>query len=333
MATVFQFAYPLQFLIGIVAIVVAIFIRSRFFRPTSYLYPLTHFIKEHGLAGSTFCTKFFFWIRCIILFILVLLIGRPQIVDSRSKTIVEGIDIVLALDMSGSMELFDDESDRRSRLEIAKREALSFIDKRQNDAIGLVIFGAYAIALCPTTQDKNILKSLIAELAIGQPSSEMPNGTVIARGLVAALRRLQTSKSTSKVIILLTDGMPSSNDIDYKQAISIANKIGVKIYTIGIGSPEGGLFQHPFFGLHRASCPLNKPLLEDIALLTGGKFFEAKKPQDLKTIYNTIDKLEKQSYETELYNKYHDYFMPFLWCAVLLIICELFVATWIWFIL
>ncbi len=263
---------------------------------------------------------------------MAILIGKPQFVDLKSKITVEGIDIILALDVSGSMSCFDDQNDRRSRLTVAKKEALDFIDKRQNDAIGLVIFGRYAIARCPLTLDKNILKEIITQLDIGQPSQDMAQATMLSQALVTSVRRLQASKSKSKIIILLTDGEPSPGDLDPKDAIQIAKEIGVKIYTIGIGGDEGGFNSDPVFGLYRVRAPLNKSLLKKIAQETKGQSFEAKKPKDLQTIYDTIDQLEKKSYETEIYNKYHDYFMPILWWVIMLTCFELFMATWIWFI-
>ncbi len=222
---------------------------------------------------------------------MAILIGKPQFVDLKSKTTVEGIDIILALDVSGSMDCFDDQSDRRSRLEVAKKEALDFIDKRPNDAIGLVIFGRYAIARCPLTLDKNILKTIISTLEIGQPSQDMAQATMLSQGLVTSLRRLQDSKSKSKIVVLLTDGEPSPGDLEPQDALRIAKDIGVKIYTIGIGNDEGGFSSDPVFGTYRVRAPLNKTLLKKIAKETKGQFFEAKKPQDLKTIYDTIDKL------------------------------------------
>jgi Ca-activated chloride channel family protein len=332
-ATFFQFAYPTACLTGLIILLGVIALRYIWYKPTIFLYPLTSFLKKKNLQASFLPTRFFFLIRTTSLILMAILIGKPQFVDLKSKITVEGIDIVLALDVSGSMNCFDDQNDRRSRLEVAKAEALNFIEKRQNDAIGLVIFGRYAIARCPLTLDKNILNDIISKLEIGQPSQDMAQATMLSQGLVTSVRRLQASKSKSKIIVLLTDGEPSPGDLDPKDALQIAKEIGVKIYTIGIGGDEGGFNTDPVFGAYRVRAPLNKELLKKIAKETGGQFFEAKKPKDLKTIYETIDKLEKKSYETEIYNKYHDYFMPILWWIISLTCIELFMATWIWFII
>ncbi len=332
MAMMFQFAQPWWLLYGAGFVAIALFLRWFWYKPTMYVYPLTQFIKDKKLSSSSLSTKFFFWIRIILFSLIVFLLGKPQYVDSKSKINVQGIDIVLALDMSGSMCCMDDLDDKRSRLQVAKQEALNFIEQRTNDAIGLVLFGRYALVRCPLTLDKTILKEIISDLELGKPSEDMQKDTMLSQGLITAIRRLQHSKAKSKIVVLLTDGAPSTGDLNPKDAIQIAKELGVKIYTIGIGGTQGGYVQDPIFGLQQISSPLNKELLDRIAKETSGQFFEAKKPQDLKKIYQIIDTLEKQTYQTELYAKYHDYFMPFLWIMISLILCELFMATWVWFI-
>jgi len=329
----FHFA-QLSYLI-IFAIILVGLIAYRLFlhAPTVYRYSLADFIATKKLAASFFPVQFFFWVRAVALFLMVILIGKPQLVDTQSKVSINGIDIVLALDVSGSMELFDDLQDRRTRIDVAKQEALKFIDKRVNDAIGLIIFGRYAFASCPITLDKGILKSVVEKLQIGKPSHDMQMATMLSQGLVTACLRLQNSQATSKVIVLLTDGAPSPGDLPIEDAISIAKEIGVKVYTIGIGSDQGAFMSHPLMGLQRVDTPLNKPLLKKIATETGGKFFEAKNPKDLAHIYDTIDKLEKTKAEAEIYHNYKDYFLPILWVIIALTLFELFVATWVWFIL
>ena len=325
-------AQPSWLCAGLAIFAFAVVVRLWWHQPTTYVYPLLHVIKQRGLQASSICTKFFFWIRFASLALMVLLLGKPQWVDSKSKMNVEGIDIILALDMSGSMCLMDDLSDTRSRLEVAKQEALNFVDQRKNDAIGLVLFGRYAIARCPLTLDKSIVKEIISDLEIGQPSQDMQQATMLSQGLATAVRRLQSSKSKSKIILLLTDGAPSPGDLNPADAIQVAKDLGVKVYTIGIGGEQGGFINDSIFGLQQSSTPLNKSLLEKIAQETGGQFFEAKKPKDLKQIYQTIDKLEKQSYETAVYQKFHDYFIPIVWLIMALIFSELLMATWVWFI-
>lgn len=332
MAMVFHFAQLKYLIIAAICLIGLIVYRLRWYVPTVYRYPLTDYIATKKLQSSLLSTHFFFWIRIISLILMVILIGKPQFVDSKSKITVDGIDIVLALDVSGSMALFDDIHDRRTRLQVAKQEALKFIEKRTNDAIGLVIFGRYALARCPLTMDKGILKTIVSDLEIGQPSNDMQMMTMLSQGLVTACRRLQNSKATSKIVVLLTDGAPSPGDLQPQDALSIAKELGIKVYTIGVGGEHGGLAQDPIFGIQRVNTPLNKSLLEQFATQTGGQFFEAKNSKDLAVIYDTIDRLEKRKTETEMYHQYHDYFMPILWILIGLLICELLMATWVWFI-
>src|SRR3990167_6350425 len=332
MAMFFQFAQPWWLLCGAGVAALSVILRLFWYQPTLYVYPLLQFLKDQKLQASSIPPKFFFWIRVAILGLLVFLLGKPQYVDSKSKINVQGIDIILALDMSGSMCCMDDLDDQRSRLQVAKQEALNFIEQRTNDAIGVVLFGRYALVRCPLTLDKMVLKEIVSDLELGKPSEDMQKDTMLSQGLITAVRRLQNSKAKSKIVVLLTDGAPSPGDLNPKDAIQVAKDLGVKVYTIGIGGAQGGFVQDPIFGLQQTASPLNKQLLEHIATETGGQFFEAQKPKDLKRIYQIIDTLEKQSYQTELYAKYHDYFMPFLWIAVALLLCELFMATWVWFI-
>jgi Ca-activated chloride channel family protein len=329
----FHFAQLSYLFVAAVFLVLLMFYRLFFYKPTLYQYSLVNFIAEKRLFASQIPVHFFFLMRLIILSLMVILIGKPQLVDVKSKMTLNGIDIVLALDVSGSMALFDDLNDRRTRLEVAKQEALNFIDKRTNDAIGIVIFGRYALARCPITLDKSILKTVISDLQIGQPSQDMQMMTMLSQGLVTAARRLQGSKATSKIIVLLTDGAPSPGDLSSDDAINIAKEIGIKIYTIGIGDDLGGYANDSVFGIQRHQTPLNKKLLKKIANDTGGQFFEAKNPKDLAYIYDKIDKLEKNEIQSDIYHNYQDYFMPILWAIVLIAFFELFVATFVWFIL
>lgn len=333
MAMTFQFPQMSYLLIAALFSIACILYRVWFYRPTVYRYSMTNFIIQNNLQSTQLSSHFFFLTRLIALILMVILVGKPQYVDTKSKVTLDGIDIVLALDVSGSMALFDDLQDRRTRLAVAKQEALNFIEKRTNDAIGLVIFGRYALARCPLTADKGILKSIIQELEIGQPSSDMQQMTMLSQGLVTAMRRLQHSKAKSKIVVLLTDGAPSPGDLAPQDALAVAKELGVKVYTIAVGSDRGGYVQDSVFGIQQVHTSINLPLLQHIAKTTGGMSFEAKNPKDLARIYDTIDTLEKHQTEVEVYHNYYDYFMPILWAVVLLLLLELSVATFVWFIL
>jgi Ca-activated chloride channel family protein len=287
------------------------------------------FFEANNLhLSSSIYKKIFFYLRFLILALLIFLIAKPQFGDKNSKINVDGIDIILALDVSGSMLCFDDMNDRRTRIEVAKEESIDFINKRENDPIGLVIFGRWALSRSPLTMDKKMLIDIIKDLKIGEIDH---NETVISTALLNAINRLKNSKAKSKVIILITDGEPTQSDTSPALPIEIAKKLGIKIYTIGIGSEHGGLTSHPFFGVVPVGAKLNKELLIKIANETGGKFFYSKNPADMKNIYKTIDNLEKSEYETNIFHKYYDFFIPVIFVILCLVFIEQILATFVWF--
>lgn len=292
-----------------------------------YEYPLVSLLAKFKKTQAPTHKKFLTLIRLLVFVLLAFLIAKPQLVDNRSNIIIDGIDIMLVLDVSGSMQFQDYTDDQRSRIQVAKDEALRFVNKRANDAIGLVIFGKDALSRVPLTLDKKIINNLINTLEIGIID---PDGTVLATGIITAANRLKNSKAKSKIMIVLTDGAPSENDTDPSLAIELAQKMGIKIYTVGIGSDEEQFLMHPLYGLI-PKPKINKALLTKIAQETGGKFFLARNSKDMRTIYDTIDSLEKTTHETSLFNKYYDIFIPFVWGIILLLLTELLLSTTIWF--
>jgi len=260
-------------------------------------------------------------LRSIVLIILVFLAAKPQLVDQDTKMPIEGIDIMVALDMSGSMEFPD--FGKRTRFEVAKEEAIRFIKKRDVDAIGLVLFAKYAISRCPLTFDKKLLESVIMPLEIGFID---PEGTMLARGIIAAVNRLKNSKAKSKIIILLTDGEPSEGDLDMSIAIEAAKRFSIKIYTIGIGSDVEEVFFHPLYGPIRKQG-VNKELLHFIAMQTGGRMFMAYNATDMRLIYDTIDSLEKTSYDVPIFYKIQDLYEYVLLGTIVALLIEFLLST------
>jgi Ca-activated chloride channel family protein len=250
-----------------------------------------------------------------------------QIPDERSRIPVRGVDIMLVLDASGSMDAIDDPDNPKKRLAIARDEAIKFVEKREHDPMGLVVFSGAAVSRVPLTLDKNILKQMLSETTVHTIPVE---GTVLSKGILTAANRLKKSKAKSRIMIVLTDGAPSPTDIDPALAIAMAKKIGVKIYTIGIGSLEGGWVQQPLFGWVQVKDTYNEPLLKRFAKETGGRFFSARKPSDMQAIYKTIDKLERSEQEMPIYARYFEYFVPLLWLALCLIILEIALTTLVW---
>lgn len=309
---------PLIFLLTVV--------RIRYYKPVLYRYSLAGSLYAAGFSAHDSSKKVLLFLRFVILSGFVLLLAKPRIIDYQSKIQGEGVDMVLVLDVSNSMQLNDDPHDKRSRLEVAKQEAINFIEKREHDPIGLVIFGRDAVSRCPLTLDKNILKEIIKDTDIGTIDGR---GTLLNTGIIMGATRLKNSKCASKVMVVLTDGTPNEDDKTPEQAVAVAKKFGIKIYTIGIGQ-DGVVYVQTPFGIQPMNG-VNKELLHYIADQTGGRFFEAKKPQDMKAIYNTIDRLEKTAYETNIFTHYYDLFKPFLIMAGLLALLELLLSSFIWF--
>lgn len=292
-----------------------------------YRHTLASTLAANGFASEHWYKKILYVLRLLSLLALAFFAARPQLVDSRSKITVEGIDIILTMDASGSMSIQDFADDQRSRFEVAKDEALRFINLRHNDALGLVLFGKDAITRCPITHDKKLLKQITQEAELGQVVD--PDGTVLAIALLNAINRLKYSQAKSKVIILLTDGAPSDGDIDHNIPLAIAKKMGIKIYTIGIGSDEPRMVLTP---QGPAIIPVvNRKLLQEIAQHTGGQFFMAHNAQDMRDVYDTIDALEKTEHESPVFTKYFDIYAPGLIVTFGLLVLELILTTWIWF--
>ena len=322
-----RFAYYNLFYFLIPFFVLLVLYRVKFYKSPIYNYSLLSFFKKNNLVKSSGYKKVLFSLRFMTLFLLLILIARPQWVDSKSKINVEGIDIVLAIDVSGSMQVFDDLKDRRSRIQVAKQEAIRFIEKRIDDPMAIVIFAKDTISLCPLTLDKKILKEVVFNLELGFIN---PEGTSLGTGLATAVNRLRNSNSKSKIIILLTDGVPTDEKINPEKAIKLANQYDIKVYTIGIGNEQGGFFNHPFAGVQRAGTSLDIELLKKIAKKTGGKFFKANNPTQMRGIYNQIDLLEKTERDTDVFHNYYEAFLSFIWFLLLLLGLEFLLKLTFW---
>jgi Ca-activated chloride channel family protein len=285
-----------------------------------YSYPLTSLIIKKQLQKTASIKYLLYTLRFCLLGFLAFLAARPQWADERSKINVDGIDIVIALDVSGSMEFFDDPQDRRMRIDVAKEEAIRFVEKRTNDPIGLVLFAKDAISRCPLTLDKHILKELIGGIKLGIID---PQATSLGTGLATAVNRLKKSKAKSKAIILLTDGQPSPEKISPATAVELAKQYNIKVYTIGIGNESGGFMMHPIFGTQSAQTTIDEELLKSIATQTGGASFLARNQKEMRTIYNTIDKLETTELETNVFHTFYEAFEYFIWLLLGLFFFEL----------
>jgi len=321
-------AYPLVGYVFATLCLIVLCLKLFTMRRTWYAYPVAQRLADHGLAQSPWIGRSLHGLRFLSLAVLAFLIARPQWADERSQINVNGIDIMLALDISGSMELFDDQHDRRTRIEVAKAEAIRFIEKRTSDPIGLAIFAKDSLARCTLTLDKAILKELVADLSIGIID---PQGTALGTGLATAINRLKNSKAKSKIVVLLTDGAPSPGEkITPEAATELAVELGIKVYTIGIGNEQGGYFIHPLAGLQSGQTQVNSQLLKMIADKTGGAFFLAHNPKEMRTVYETIDALEKTTIQTNIFHTLYEAFEQFIWFFMALFFIELFLRLSIW---
>jgi len=259
-------------------------------------------------------------IRLLAIALLILALARPQTSLRRQDVTVEGIDLVIALDVSGSMLAMDFKPDR---LEAAKELAMEFIDGRPNDRIGLVIFSGETFTQCPLTTDHSVLNNLFRDIKSGM----IEDGTALGDGLATAVNRLRGSKAVSKVIILLTDGVNNMGSLDPRSAAEIAKLYGIRIYTIGIGSMGQAPYpvQTPFgMQTQMMEVKIDEPLLMEIARGTDGKYFRATNNAKLRAIYQEIDKMEKSKIDVTEFRKKREEFLPLVLLAFILIGLELF---------
>ena len=243
-------------------------------------------------------------LRIAALVCLTIALARPQSTSKGENVNTEGIDIMLANDISGSMLA---EDFRPNRIEAAKKVAIDFIDGRPNDRIGLVVFAGESFTQCPLTIDHAVLKELLKGIRSGM----VDDGTAIGMGIATAVSRLKESKAKSKVIILLTDGVNNRGSIDPITAAGIAQSFGIRVYTIGVGTM--GMAPYPFttpFGIQyqNIQVEIDEALLQKIADETGGKYFRATDNRSLKTIYDEIDRLEKSKIEVMQYSRHKEEF-------------------------
>lgn len=250
---------------------------------------------------------------------VTVVIARPQNVDKWQSSNTEGIDIIMALDVSGSMLARDFNPDR---LEASKNVATEFISGRPYDRIGLTVFSGESFTQCPLTTDHAVLINLLREVKSGI----IEDGTAIGVGLATAITRIKDSDAISKVIILLTDGVNNTGSIDPVTAAEIAKTFGIRVYTVGVGSM--GYADYPVqtpFGMRyqKMQVEIDEALLQRIAEMTGGQYFRAVDNTSLQKVYAEIDKLEKSKIETREHSKHEEVFMPWALAAFILIGLEL----------
>lgn len=316
------FAHPwmLLLLIAIPLMVVWYIMKHRQIKAPVHI-PSTEMFGSDGKTIRHLLFHARFVLRCLAVTLLIIALARPQSKLSREEMEIEGIDIVLAMDVSGSMK---GEDFRPNRLEAAKEVALKFIEGRRNDRIALVEFAGEAFTQTPLTIDHNVLNSQLSAMRIGL----LEDGTAIGDGLATAINRIKESEAVSKVIILLTDGVNNKGSIDPETAAELAAEYGIRLYTIGVGS-RGDVLYHDEYGRpFHARADLDEALLTQMAETTeGGHYYRATDKKTLDNIFSQIDEIEKTRIDVTQYQQTKEEFKIFLLLALLVLGAEIIIKV------
>ncbi|MBQ9212728.1 MAG: VWA domain-containing protein [Bacteroidales bacterium] len=316
-----QFAFPnrLWFLLVLLPLGVWYFFKVKNFSPALKFSSLEGFGAEK-MTFRKILAYVPFVLNFLIIGLMIFAIARPQTTGENQKTEKDGIDIVLAMDISGSMEACDF---KPNRLEAAKNVASEFIQARENDRMGIVLFAGESFTQCPLTSDHSTLVNLMSQIKKGI----IEDGTAIGLGLANAVARIKDSKAKSKIVILLTDGMNNCGEIDPITAADIAAKFGIRVYTIGVGTngeapfPVVDAWGRKFF--QNMPVEIDEATLTKISQITDGKYFRATNNQALKDIYSQIDKLEKTKIESMTISHVNEKFYPYLVLALCLLVLKI----------
>ena len=259
-----------------------------------------------------------FTLKLIATALLILALARPQSTTSWKNISTEGIDIVLAMDISASMLAQDF---KPNRLEASKEVAIDFVDARPNDRIGLIIFSGESFTQCPLTTDHAIIKNLMGDIKTGM----IADGTAIGMGLATSVSRIKESKAKSKVVILLTDGVNNMGAVAPQTAADIAKAFGIRVYTIGVGTKGKAkapvaMYPNGQYVFDYVPVEIDEKMLQNIADLTGGKYFRATNNSKLASIYKEIDRMEKTIVEERKHTRRTEEFFPFALTAGILLL-------------
>ncbi|HOP57982.1 MAG TPA: VWA domain-containing protein [Bacteroidales bacterium] len=296
-------------------LMVAFYVLRQSRTSSSLQLPGLHSFVNTGKTFRNYLRHILFSLRVVAMGLLIIVLARPQKTDRFHNIKTEGIDIILAMDISGSMLARDFKPDR---LEASKNVATEFISGRPYDRIGLVVFSGESFTQCPLTTDHAVLINLMRELQSGM----IEDGTAIGNGLALAVNRIKDSDAISKVIILLTDGVNNRGEIAPSTAADIAETYGIRVYTVGVGTI--GTAPYPVqtpFGIQYQDIPveIDEEILQDIAEKTGGKYFRATDNNKLVEVYNEIDQLEKSKIDVHQFMKKEEkYLLPALFALILI---------------
>lgn len=315
-----KFAYPWVFALLLLVPLMVWWYVAMTNRQSSAL--LVSSVRSFGETGSirTFLRHIPFVLRMLALICLITALARPQTRNDQELVSGQGIDIILCMDVSGSMLAQDFTP---NRLEAMKQVAVDFVDKRPTDRIGLVIFAGESFTSSPITMDKSTLKTQILSAQTGY----LADGTAIGDGLATSVERLKDSKTKTRIVILLTDGEDQGGLLDPNTAKEIAKSAGIKVYTIGMATE--GFADAPMQAedgqvtIRKQKVNLNEGLLRDIASETGGLYFRARDNASLENIYAEIDKLEKSPVQITALKRFNERFLPLAIAAALFLTLEL----------
>lgn len=321
----FRFANPYYLLLLFsVPLLIYFYRKYRIKRQAAVRYSSFIIFKELGNQNSTAYRKILDLSRILVIVLCIFALARPQVGSSTEEINTEGVDIILTLDISGTMSSEDFKP--KNRLNVAKEVIKDFIKGRENDRLGLVVFSSQSFTQCPLTLDYNLLLKLVDKVEFGM----IKDGTAVGMAIANSVNRLRDSNAKSKVMILLTDGRNNMGEIDPVTAADLARTMGIKIYTIGVGKPEGGLFpvEDPFFGKKYVKVPndLDENILKQIAEITGGAYFRADSENKLSEIYKKIDSMEKTVVKRKEYKRYNELFRYLIIPAFIILAAELIIG-------
>lgn len=283
-------------------------------------------IKSVSRTPSQRFRHILFLLRLLVISLIILGFARPQSSAKEEKIITEGIDIILAMDISSSM-LAEDLQQHKNRLDVTKEVASQFIRERTNDRIGMVVFSGKSFTQCPLTLDYGILLNFLKEIHIGM----IEDGTAIGMAIVNCVNRLRMSKAKSKVVILLTDGRNNRGEVDPITAAQIAKALNIRIYTIGAGKRGEAMYpiDDPFLGRRYVpmKVDIDDEMLTRIANITGGKYYRATDKTSLENIYREIGQLEKTKIEVKEFTRYTELYVNFLALALAALLVEIVLAN------
>ncbi len=315
----YHFANPEFFyLLLIIPILILLYILKRKkLKPTMLISSFDGFMKSKPSFKQRM-RHLGFVLRIVSFAAFIVALARPQTVSQRETVSTEGIDIVLSIDVSTSMLA---EDLKPNRIDAAKKTAIDFIKRRENDRIGLVIFSGESFTQCPITIDHQVLVNLFENVKSGM----IEDGTAIGNGLATSVSRLKDSKSKSKVIILLTDGVNNMGEIAPLTAAEIAKSFGIRVYTIGVGTK--GMAPYPLktpFGIQyrNVEVEIDEPLMKKISEMTDGIYYRATNNKNLEKIYDEIDQLEKTKTEVATFKKNKDEYFPLVLLGFILLSLE-----------